>query len=95
MVQLKFFFFKPVKEISYMVLDRETQVKGRGFIDMGLERFVVAVSPLFSMVVLSLSGKLFPSLSFPVALIIAVSVLCILYVFCLRSLSAYFEKRES
>ncbi len=92
--QVKFFFFKPIKEMAYIPLKQEIKVKGKAFVDLFIERFafvfgtmVFAVSSMFSPVSYNIE-----SIIFKVSLLII--ILSLLYLVAIWALAPKFEAAE-
>jgi AAA family ATP:ADP antiporter len=92
--QVKFFFFKPIKEMAYIPLKQEIKVKGKAFVDLFMERFafvfgtmVFAVSNMFSPVSYDIE-----SIIFKVSLLII--ILSLLYLISIWALAPKFEAAE-
>lgn len=90
--QVKPFFFKPTKEMAYMPLDADLQLKGKATIDLVVERFAVAFgTPIFSLLTFFTlgSGTKINLLSLTALITL---VLCGIYFMCIRKLAPEFEK---
>lgn len=89
--QMKYFFFKPMKEMAYIPLPAELKVKGKAFVDLFVDRFAFS----FGVVVFSISNVVAPgsyeieSLIYRVTLLII--ILSFIYLMAIWALAPRFK----